>query len=111
MSPLPFFKSLADETRLLIVLLINNVGEACVCELMLALAMEQPKISRHLAELRKAGVVLGERRGKWVYYYINPSLPDWAKEVVHNTAVNNIAFYSSALQALENAKQAQTICQ
>ncbi len=50
-----FFKALADETRLRSLLLILQQGELCVCELTEALALSQPKISRHLAQLRTQG--------------------------------------------------------
>ena len=53
MNPCKFFKCLADDTRLKSLMLIATVKEACVCDLMAALELDQPKISRHLAELRK----------------------------------------------------------
>lgn len=61
------FKALADETRLRIVALLSH-GELCVCHLEEALRLSQPKVSRHLATLRAAGVVLDRREGTWVYY-------------------------------------------
>src|SRR4030088_1931230 len=61
------FKALADRTRLR---LINLMGdhEICVCFLVEVLKMSQPKISRHLAYLRRAGVVSARREGKWMHY-------------------------------------------
>ena len=61
------FKALADETRLRIVALLSH-GELCVCHLEEALKLSQPKVSRHLATLRAAGVVEDRRDGSWVYY-------------------------------------------
>jgi len=61
------FKALADETRLRIVALLSH-GELCVCHLEEALRLSQPKVSRHLATLRSAGVVEHRREGTWVYY-------------------------------------------
>ena len=61
------FKALADETRLRIVALLSH-GELCVCHLEEALRLSQPKVSRHLATLRSAGVVEHRRDGTWVYY-------------------------------------------
>jgi ArsR family transcriptional regulator, arsenate/arsenite/antimonite-responsive transcriptional repressor len=61
------FKALGDETRLRIVALLSH-GELCVCHLEDALQISQPKVSRHLALLRLAGVVDGRRDGTWVYY-------------------------------------------
>ena len=86
MSPLTFFKCLSDETRLKSLLLLTDGQPLCVCELMLALDLSQPKVSRHLAELRECGLVEGERRGRWVYYSLHPGLPDWARKVLEDTA-------------------------
>jgi len=61
------FKALGDQTRLRIVALLSH-GELCVCHLEEALKLSQPKVSRHLATLRAAGVVEDRRDGSWVYY-------------------------------------------
>ncbi|KXI27398.1 metalloregulator ArsR/SmtB family transcription factor [Paraglaciecola hydrolytica] len=100
MDPCKFYKCLADDTRLKSLLLINTVNEACVCDLMAALELDQPKISRHLAELRKCGILLDERRGKWVYYKLHPSLPTWAKNVIEQTANHNSDYHKDALTKL-----------
>ena len=68
------FKALADETRLRIVALLSH-GDLCVCHLEEALRLSQPKVSRHLATLRAAGVVEDHRDGTWVYYRLLPQ-PD-----------------------------------
>ncbi len=81
-----FFKILGDLTRLRILTLLSREGELCVCELTHALGEIQPKISRHLALLREAEIVLDHRQGQWVYYRINPKLPDWALVVLSETA-------------------------
>jgi ArsR family transcriptional regulator, arsenate/arsenite/antimonite-responsive transcriptional repressor len=65
------FKALGDETRLRIVALLSH-GELCVCHLEEALGLSQPKVSRHLATLRAAGVVEDRRDGTWVYYRLLP---------------------------------------
>ena len=78
LTPVQFFKCLADDTRLRCVTLLHQEGKLCVCELTAALALSQPKISRHLALLRQSGLLLDSREGQWVYYRINPSLPSWA---------------------------------
>jgi len=80
-----FFKMLADSTRLRCLLLMQAEGELCVCELTHALNMSQPKISRHLAHLREAGVLVARRNGTWMNYRINPDLQGWALQVVQNT--------------------------
>lgn len=60
-------KALADPTRLRIIGLLQD-GEVCVCHIHDSLKISQPKTSRHLAYLRRAGVVTTEKRGLWVYY-------------------------------------------
>ncbi|WP_376697429.1 metalloregulator ArsR/SmtB family transcription factor [Wenzhouxiangella sp. EGI_FJ10305] len=77
-----FFRALADRTRLDCLLLLLGEREMCVCELVHALALSQPKVSRHLAQLRDAGIVADERRGQWVYYRLHPVLPDWSRKVL-----------------------------
>lgn len=88
-TPPEVFKSLADETRARATLLIANHGELCVCELMCALADSQPKVSRHLAQLRSSGLLLDRRQGQWVYYRLNPDLPAWVKEMLETTLQAN----------------------
>jgi len=77
-----FFRALADPTRLRCLALLEKEGELCVCELTHALGLVQPKISRHLAQLREARVVVDRRQGLWVHYQIDPELPAWAREVL-----------------------------
>lgn len=84
-TPETLFRALSDETRLRCVALLTE-GELCVCELTYALGLAQPKISRHLATLREAGVVRDRRAGLWVYYQINPALPGWAKTTLDSLA-------------------------
>ncbi|MGD2137784.1 MAG: metalloregulator ArsR/SmtB family transcription factor [Gammaproteobacteria bacterium] len=81
-----FFKALSDVTRLRMLMLLVMEGELCVCELTHALDEIQPKISRHLAQLREFGVVLDRRQGQWIYYHVNPELPGWARGVLSATA-------------------------
>ena len=63
------FKALADRTRLRLLNLMS-AGEVCVCYFVEVLGTNQPKISRHLAYLRRAGVVAARREGKWMHYRI-----------------------------------------
>jgi ArsR family transcriptional regulator len=81
-----FFRLLADETRLRALLLMQQEGELCVCELVHALGVIQPKVSRHLAALRDCGVVKDRRAGQWIYYQLHPDLPAWARQVLEATA-------------------------
>ncbi len=104
MSPLDFYKCLSEETRLKTLLLIAVHGELCVCDLQQVLGQSQPKVSRHLAELRKHQLLMDERRAKWVYYRLHPELPSWAKTVLLDTAANNPEFLPVLSQ------QAQSCC-
>ena len=61
------FNAFADETRLRIMNLLGE-GELCVCDLMRVLNEPQSKISRHLAYLRRAGLVQGRKQGLWMHY-------------------------------------------
>jgi len=81
-----FFRILGDMTRLRVLTLLGREGELCVCELTYGLGESQPKISRHLALLREASVVLDRRQGQWIYYRLNPGLPAWARAVISETA-------------------------
>jgi ArsR family transcriptional regulator len=66
-TPDQIFRALADPSRLRILNLLRG-GELCVCYIVDALNMPQPKISRHLAYLRKVGLVLARREGLWIHY-------------------------------------------
>lgn len=92
MNPVQFYKCLSDETRLRCLLLIEQEKELCVCELTEALKDIQPKVSRHLAQLRKCELLIDRRQGQWVFYKINPALPDWAKKVLATTSKANSVF-------------------
>jgi ArsR family transcriptional regulator len=67
---LSLFKALSDETRLRIVKLLEN-GELCVCHLVAAVDMSQPKVSFHLKVLKEAGLVKDRREAKWMHYRLN----------------------------------------
>lgn len=79
------YKQLGDATRLRTVLLLQSEGELCVCELIHAMGDSQPKISRHLAHLRKSGLVVDRKEGVWVHYRLNPDLPGWVNTVLAET--------------------------
>src|SRR6266571_91865 len=66
-EPDSLFKTLADPTRLRLLNLLA-CGETCVCELTDTLRVVQPRVSRHLRQLRRAGLVNARRNGKWTHY-------------------------------------------
>lgn len=101
-TPPEVFKCLADETRIRATLLIASLGELCVCELMCALDDSQPKISRHLAQLRGSGMLLDRRQGQWVYYRLNPELPAWVSDLLQVTVSANAEWLEANVSRLQN---------
>ena len=85
-----FYSALANEVRLRCLVLLQNQGELCVCELTHALDLSQPMISRHLALLRDSGLVADRREGQWIYYQISPALPEWMRDVLEATTQANL---------------------
>ena len=75
-----FFLALADRTRLRLLRLIGN-DEVCVCFFVEVLQTNQPKISRHLAYLRRAGLVSARREGKWMHYRLTPPTEPHAQRI------------------------------
>ncbi|HTK81644.1 MAG TPA: metalloregulator ArsR/SmtB family transcription factor [Bacteroidota bacterium] len=63
---LPIFSALADESRLRILHLLFESGELCVCDIESTLGFTQTKVSRHLAYLRRAGLISSRRSGRWI---------------------------------------------
>jgi ArsR family transcriptional regulator len=72
------FRAFSDRTRLRILNLLRS-GETCVCDLQAVLEVPQPKVSRHLAYLRRAGLVIVRKEGLWSYYTLAP-----ARNAFHN---------------------------
>jgi len=101
-SPTAIFKALGDETRLAIMLLVQKNEELCVCELTAALDESQPKISRHLGNLRELGLLEDERRGQWVYYRLHPATPHWVLESLTAVAASS----SRLLEPLNDRQKA-----
>lgn len=78
------FAALADKTRLRLLNLMRD-DEVCVCFFTEVLNESQPKISRHLAYLRKSGLVSSRREGKWVHYRINVPESPLARTLIEDT--------------------------
>lgn len=101
-----FFQALGDNTRLR---LLNLMGdqEICVCYLVEVLGQPQPKISRHLAYLRRAGIVAARREGKWMHYRIVMPESTGAAQVLQTT----LAWlkYERAMQ-LDRARLVKACC-
>jgi ArsR family transcriptional regulator, arsenate/arsenite/antimonite-responsive transcriptional repressor len=69
---LKIFKALSEETRLRVLKLLEQ-GELCVCDIVAALDMVQPKVSFHLAVLKEAGFIKDRKEGKWTHYRLDDS--------------------------------------
>jgi ArsR family transcriptional regulator, arsenate/arsenite/antimonite-responsive transcriptional repressor len=78
------FKALSDKTRLRILALLGN-NEVCVCHIHDSLGLPQPTVSRHLAYLRRSGLVAVRRDGVWMHYQISRSLDPMVQSVVKAT--------------------------
>jgi ArsR family transcriptional regulator len=66
------FAALADPVRLRLLSLIADAGEVCACELLEPLGKAQPTVSHHTKALADAGLIVGEKRGRWVWWSIVP---------------------------------------
>ena len=75
------FKALADKTRLRILALLGD-NEVCVCHIHDSLGLPQPTVSRHLAYLRRSGLVAARRDGVWMHYQVSRSLNPLIQSVV-----------------------------
>lgn len=84
-----FLKIISDETRLRILALLLK-KELCVCELCEILEESQPKVSRHLAKLRGAGLVRDERHEQWIFYFEN--IEEGFKKII-NSIIERIEEY------------------
>jgi ArsR family transcriptional regulator len=75
------FRALADPLRLRILSLVDEDREVCVCHLQAILKVPQPTVSRHLAYLRRHGLVQGRKDGLWVHYRLTRSVTGLQKAV------------------------------
>lgn len=113
MKPESLFNILSDPTRLRALMLIQSEGEVCVCELTYALRASQPKISRHLALMRDAGIVESRREGTWMHYQLSPSLPDWARDIIdssHTRLTDLSTFRRDAQRLSRMSNRPERIC-
>jgi ArsR family transcriptional regulator len=68
----PVLAALSDPVRLRLLSIVATAGEACSCNLETPLAKSQPTISHHTKVLAEAGLLVGERRGKWMWWRVVP---------------------------------------
>jgi ArsR family transcriptional regulator, arsenate/arsenite/antimonite-responsive transcriptional repressor len=79
------FAALADPVRLRLLSLIADAGEVCACDLLGPLGKAQPTVSHHTKVLADAGLVVGEKRGRWVWWSIVPSRVDEVRDALAPT--------------------------
>src|SRR5689334_4419641 len=70
------FAALADPVRLRLLSLIASEGEVCSCDLVEPLERSQPTVSHHTKALAEAGLIVGEKRGRWVWWSVVPERVD-----------------------------------
>jgi ArsR family transcriptional regulator, arsenate/arsenite/antimonite-responsive transcriptional repressor len=97
------YRALADETRLRILALLRD-GEVCVCHLHGSLRLPQPTISRHLAYLRKSGLVEARRDGVWMHYRLSPPDSPVVKQVIES-ALHALTHAESTIKDTARLKQ------
>ena len=102
------FRALADQTRLRILGLLLT-GEVCVCHIQDSLRISQPKASRHLAYLRKAGLVATRRDGLWIHYRLE-TLPDTVLEVVRRTVTHALTHMEIVRRDVERLQKLTGCC-
>ncbi|HTH52002.1 MAG TPA: metalloregulator ArsR/SmtB family transcription factor [Pyrinomonadaceae bacterium] len=100
-----FFAALADRTRLRLLNLMRS-GEVCVCFLADTLETNDPKISRHLAYLKRANLVTSRRDGKWTHYSINEPKNKDARKILRRT----LDLVESDPQMKDDRKRLADVC-
>jgi ArsR family transcriptional regulator len=75
------FRAFSDRTRLRILNLLRR-GELCVCDLVRVIGAPQPTVSRHLAYLRKAGLVTSRKEGLWMHYELAPAKTEFHRKLI-----------------------------
>jgi ArsR family transcriptional regulator len=104
-------KACADQTRLRLLNLLAGEDEVCVCHLVEVLGTNQPKVSRHLAYLKRAGLVSDRKEGLWVYYRLSSSLTEHAKRLIEclNACCAEAPEMQREILKLRQVKSAQPI--
>ena len=111
---LRLFRAFADPTRLRVLCLLQAAQqhrpagnpEICVCDLVSILGVPQPTASRHLAYLRKAGLVQARRDGQWAYYRLAP-----AAGAVHRKLLDTLEACTAAMPEMEtDSKRLHVVC-
>lgn len=110
MDSQPVFDAFADPTRRRILALLTRQGELCVCEFTTALGEGQPKISRHLATLKDAGLVLPRRAGTWMHYRLDTAVAPWVVTLLRSLDQGAVAELDDDLARLERMSSRPERC-
>lgn len=104
-------KACADPTRLRLLNLLAREGEVCVCHLVDVLGTNQPKVSRHLAYLKRAGLVTDRKDGLWVHYRLSEALGEHASRLVAclNACAAEVPEMQRDLHTLQQIRGAQPL--
>ncbi len=76
------YAALGDPVRLKLLSLVAAAGEICSCDLVEPLAKSQPTVSHHTKLLAEAGLITGEKRGRWVHWSVPPDRADFVRQVL-----------------------------
>jgi ArsR family transcriptional regulator len=105
------FRAVSDRTRLRILALLHD-GEVCVCDIVAALDVPQPTASRHLAYLRKAGLVLARKAGQWHYYRLAEPNLEFHEKLLDclRCCLGDVPEIARDLKRLDKCRQARACC-
>ena len=83
------YAALADPVRLRLLSMIAAAGEMCSCDLMAPLSKSQPTVSRHTKILADTGLITGNKRGRWVYWRVEPSRAGFVQQALDTRRDNS----------------------
>jgi ArsR family transcriptional regulator, arsenate/arsenite/antimonite-responsive transcriptional repressor len=105
------FRAFSDRTRLRILNMLRG-GELCVCDLVTVIDAPQPKISRHLAYLRRAGLVKARKDGLWSHYTLAPAQTAFHRQLLAclQNCFQDVPELTEDLKLLQKVKQHKGCC-
>lgn len=112
MELVQLLKTLADETRMRMLNLLNT-GELCVCEIVEILNIQQSNASRHLNKMKMAGLILSNKKSQWVYYRINDEIMNLYPFIttILEQELENISECRDDLKSLKKFKDSGLTCE
>ncbi len=105
-------KSLSEKTRIRILALLHQARDACVSEIVDALQESQYNVSRHLKVLQNAGLVVGSKKGRWIYYQLNENQAHFKKMLLNAVKEISSEILKEDMERLQNrlAKRVNSQC-